>query len=668
MTEPIMLGHFYRSKFRALRQVARGGTADVYLLEDSLLKRLIALKRARLDGAVAEATLRALFDNEARILGKLAGQFAPDLHEYDPAVPELFLRYVEGYTLDRYLEGWLKSPERFPTDLQLVQLGRQIHEATTHCHRQGVLLADLKPMNVMVSAGAQPGQLVVTLIDFGCSRVENAPDQPDEGAYSQGYGAPELLRREKPDRAADVYSLGAILYALLRRREPDLHNPPRDFGERRSQVLPSLQKLIREMTAEAPDKRPTLDAVGQALERCEAELVDQMQDTGARCPHCNTPVRVRGASHCQACGKPLRRITRILKEDQPDGTADLVAKMYEAEQAGNLMDALYWARQAHAGNRLTPTACVRAVEIALNVEGEMAFAREVLGVALKAVNSLPDDARRRFLIALGTYLQRTKQPLADHLAWFEDGARRWPGEEALWVLWCQASPKDAREAILQAGLRQHPRSAALNYHLGLALYERGAEMEALEAWLRAIECGDRRLRFLRGVLQLATALNDQARMQFLRNLLSGHDPVNAEECLELIAVALEARDATRVLELAERGLKDAPFDVRLREAKARGLFEQRKYELLLEFLREGTATAAMRSMQGQALYQLRDYGRAVRVLDEVVRQGGTAIDCFYLVRCHQQLEQIEQARAVLRACRRRFPDDENLCRLAQRIG
>jgi eukaryotic-like serine/threonine-protein kinase len=160
----------------------------------------------------------------------------------------LLLKFVEGGSLGRHLEGFRNDP---PATARLLQkVARAVHCA----HQRGILQRDLKPSNILLDTNGEP---IVT--DFGLAkRLESASVITHSGAIvgTPGYLAPEQSRAEKSlSTAVDVYSLGAILYELLTGRPPFQGSTPMET------VRHVLEHEPASLRASA---QPTLGAAGLA--------------------------------------------------------------------------------------------------------------------------------------------------------------------------------------------------------------------------------------------------------------------------------------------------------------------------------------------------------------------------------------------------------------------
>lgn len=673
MNEPIQPGGIYRGKYRVLKALSSGGTADVYLLHHVVLNREEVLKRARADAGISPEKHQELFANEATILERLGGHFAPRLYDYDGAVPEIYMGRAPGLPLAEYLKTWHSQPQQTPPDVTLLRFAQTLLDALEACHKKNVIVADLKPLNVFVAAGANAGEFDVTLVDFGSSVLKRRSDSASSEDYSPGYGAPELFDRQPAAPAGDVYSFGAILYALFGRREPGLDHAIEDFGERQTLVLPNLQRLILKMTAKDPATRPPIEEIRKGLKRCLADLEEAANPVVVNCPQCHAPIRSRETAHCPACGESLKRKTRVFREESAGGLS-AAERMFQAERDGQVAVALYWAKAAWQAGQLSAAARVTALELALQVPDELAFADQL--AADLSPDSLPDLARLRFLIACGEYLVRRRRlsTLANYLPWYRDAVRCWPREDRLWVCLALASPPSAREDTLRNGLRQNPTSSRLWRSLGELLCARNVAADGLDAFMNAVHHGERSVSFLILVRTLADELQQQQApvsgdvVSILTGFLRQHAPADLAEVRQLIEVARKDRDDSRwLLELVETGLKFDPYDAELRAYKARGLFDQRKYEMVVSYLREGALTPATMAVLARAHFELKQWEDAATVLGALLQQHSAALYWFYLVRCLMQLNRHAEARARLREALQRHPQDENLMRLNDRM-
>jgi serine/threonine protein kinase len=116
----------------------------------------------------------------------------------------LLSEYVNGKTLDQV------PPLSLP---KLVRVFEQVAAALTHMHRQGVLHADMKPNNVMLSRSGE-----VKVLDYGLAWVKGEPKQRLQGTPE--YMAPETAKRKLINERTDIFNFGATMYRLVTFRLP----------------------------------------------------------------------------------------------------------------------------------------------------------------------------------------------------------------------------------------------------------------------------------------------------------------------------------------------------------------------------------------------------------------------------------------------------------------
>ncbi len=205
--------------YRLIREIGRGGMGSVHLAarDDGQFEQRVAIKLVRAD--LRSASARRRFFEERRILARLEHHGIARLLDggvADDGAPYFVLEYVDGLPLVEHAERrGLGVDER-------LELFVRVCAAVDYAHRNLVVHRDLKPSNVLVTASGE-----IKLLDFGIARMlAGEVDAPvaetrlEDRALTPEFAAPELFGRGAVTTAADVYSLGAVLYLLLSGARP----------------------------------------------------------------------------------------------------------------------------------------------------------------------------------------------------------------------------------------------------------------------------------------------------------------------------------------------------------------------------------------------------------------------------------------------------------------
>ena len=228
-------------RYELHRQLATGGSADVFLARDQLLNRPVAVK-------VLNATLSEDEDfverlrREAQLVASLnhqniVGVF--DQGEQDGA-PFIVMEYVNGRSLADILrsEGHL-HPDRAAT------IAVDVAAALDAAHRQGMVHMDVKPGNVLVTAEGQ-----VKLADFGIAKALTEGSETDltaEGGTVMGtatYLSPEQAQGQKVGPRSDVYSLAVVLYEMMTGRPPFMGDTPVEIARKHVEEAPQAPSRL----------------------------------------------------------------------------------------------------------------------------------------------------------------------------------------------------------------------------------------------------------------------------------------------------------------------------------------------------------------------------------------------------------------------------------------
>jgi hypothetical protein len=256
-------------KFLVLGRLGGGGQGSAYLARDPDLGRLVVLKRyhAAADEPEAEGAVQ-----DGKALCRLGSRYTPQCYGLERVADELVLvmEYVPGRNLAEVIRSRLPSPR---TAARLIE---QVAEGLEAVHACGLIHRDIKPSNIVLGDDGVP-----RLVDFGlAAHLGSVAMQRVAGTAP--YMAPEQARGqwERIDGRADVYGLGAVLYALLTGQPPHPGatqpealdhakrgevKPPRDWNR----AIPRPLEVIarRALAADPAQRYATAAALRLALRR-----------------------------------------------------------------------------------------------------------------------------------------------------------------------------------------------------------------------------------------------------------------------------------------------------------------------------------------------------------------------------------------------------------------
>ncbi|MEO7456586.1 MAG: protein kinase [Gemmatimonadaceae bacterium] len=247
-------------RYRVIREIGRGGMAIVYLVEDVLLERSVAMKV--LSPELGSSIDGERFKREIRIAAQLSHPNI--LPAYDSGVAGKLLYYVMPFVEGESLRARMERVGQLTIE-DAIGITCEVADALEYAHSQGVVHRDIKPENILL----QSGHAVVA--DFGIARlVQDAGNekltQTGMSIGTASYMSPEQFSGLKVDGKSDQYALACVLYEMLVGEVPFTGpNAIAIMARATMQEVPSV-RMVRQ--AVPPDIEL---AIFQALEKTSAD-------------------------------------------------------------------------------------------------------------------------------------------------------------------------------------------------------------------------------------------------------------------------------------------------------------------------------------------------------------------------------------------------------------
>ena len=264
--------------------IGRGGMGVVLKARDPHLDRTVAIKTLAPELA-ADPTARRRFAREARAAAAVTHPHVVTIHAVEPGesgpggpVPFLVMEYVAGRSLRQKLDA-----DGAMGVTEILRIGAQIADGLAAAHKQGLIHRDVKPGNVLLENGVER----VKLTDFGLARAADdvAITRTGDIAGTPQFMSPEQAEGKPVDHRSDLFSLGAVLYAMCTGRPPFrgesavtvlrkvCDQAPRPIREVNPDVPPWLTEIVDRLLAKNPDDRfASAAAVAAVLSERLAEV------------------------------------------------------------------------------------------------------------------------------------------------------------------------------------------------------------------------------------------------------------------------------------------------------------------------------------------------------------------------------------------------------------
>src|SRR5437899_2722148 len=313
MSEPLG-GNKTLSHYRIVSKIGEGGMGEVYLAEDTRLRRRVALKVLP-EKIAADADRLLRFEREAFAASALNHPNILTIFEFGAVGKTHFLvsEFVEGVSLRQRLNG------DTVTLSEALEIAIQITSALQAAHEAGIIHRDIKPDNLMLRADGY-----VKVLDFGLAKLAGpsplaaASDSSEEATRKHlqtqagiimgtvAYMSPEQARGLEVDQRTDIWSLGCVLYEMLSRQQPFggetitdtlaniIHREPVSVLALRRDANAELERIINRTLAKKRDERyQTANELLTDLKQLRKRLEFEAELERSSAPNLDTEARTQ---------------------------------------------------------------------------------------------------------------------------------------------------------------------------------------------------------------------------------------------------------------------------------------------------------------------------------------------------------------------------------------
>jgi eukaryotic-like serine/threonine-protein kinase len=262
-----MVGTKLDGRYTIEAVLGEGGMGVVYLARHTVIDKQVAIKALRSD-LVQDQEIMTRFMNEAQAASRIGSDHIIDISDFGtlPGGGAYFvMEYLKGQGLSDAIESAVRLPHR-----RALHIAKQVAEGLGAAHEAGIVHRDLKPDNIMlIERGHDPD--FVKVLDFGIAKVNTAPSTLTRAGSVFGtpqYMSPEQAAGLPVDHRADVYSLGIILYEMLKGEPPfyddnvmntlshQMFRPPPPLRtEGASDIPEALEAIVKKCLAKKADTR-----------------------------------------------------------------------------------------------------------------------------------------------------------------------------------------------------------------------------------------------------------------------------------------------------------------------------------------------------------------------------------------------------------------------------
>ena len=276
------IGERISGRYKIIKKIGSGGMANVYLAEDLILEREVAVKMMSLNFQEDEArdNLRR-FQREALSTTELIHPNIVNIYDVGEGDnPYIVMEFVDGMDLKKYIQNNHPIPYS-----KVIKIMSQILSGISNAHANGIIHRDIKPHNILID---HEGTVKITDFGFAVAVSQNSITQTNSILGSVQYISPEQARGNIVTKQSDVYSLGIVLYEMLTGTVPfegesavsvalkHFQAPIPSLREFDSRIPQPLENVVLKATAKEPKDRYA--SVSEMLTDLETSLDPNRRD------------------------------------------------------------------------------------------------------------------------------------------------------------------------------------------------------------------------------------------------------------------------------------------------------------------------------------------------------------------------------------------------------
>ena len=591
------------SHYRILSKIGEGGMGTVYVAEDTVLGRRVAVKSLKVPAGQAHKSFHTRFLREARAASRLNHPHIATIHDYgetDDGQPYLVMELIEGHSLNEILSQNTLSPDRALTII------KQVAEAIAEAHHHGIVHRDIKPSNVALNQRNE-----VKVLDFGLAKqiepsgleTQRFGETPEltatktlEGVVvgTPAYLSPEQALGNPVDKRSDIFSIGSLLYECLtgkpvvsgRSLAEIFAQVIRDDPVPPSQVNPRIPAELDRITLKALAKKPearyqTVDELLEDLNGIDATLEERPATTTksitAQLRSSLPRLTLKHGTIVLAVAflialTALWVSTRHRAGAEPSAEAmQLYRNGATALRNGNHFKAVNLFEQAIKADDQFPLAHARLAEVWSDLDYEEKATNEMLRVSELAPNlsALP-PTDMLYVQAITATVRRNYQGAVEK---FEEIVRQQPEDQKTFAYFDlgrayeRVRDVDRATSTFETVVQRDPQVAAAFNRLGVLYGRRQKDAQALEAFDKAQALYDAQgntegiaeVCYQRGAfLNLGDKL-PQAQEQLQRaldlSITAGNKPQQIKALLQMGGVYYSTGDTLRAEQFANRAVE-----------------------------------------------------------------------------------------------------------------